>query len=215
MGKPARFVHHRPIAARSGKRLVFHRDICQHAFFVVRIADADIPSPPAVCIKPPDFAHIGQRGRHAVCFKQRNNLVRDIALRDAVQGQTYTLFSKTDFTVVKRDFAEAYPFQGFVHAVLRRRRFRIGMSGKIISIQFPQNLNCRIKCPAGQSMHIPTNAQQFQEIRRRRSQITVTVQTADQAVFTVKAEHFFQTRHFRQNLVDQIRRTPVVHTKQA
>lgn len=105
-------------------------------------------------VKPPDFAHIDQRGRHSVCFKQRNNLVRDIALRDAVQGQTHTLFGKTDFTVVKRDFAEADPFQGFLHAILRRRRFRIGTGGKIIGIQFPQRLNRRIERAFRQRVNI-------------------------------------------------------------
>ncbi|CWT51677.1 Uncharacterised protein [Neisseria meningitidis] len=88
------------------------------------------------------------------------------------------------------------------------------MGGKIIGIQFPQNLNRRIERAFRQRVNIAAQAQQFQKIRRRRSQITVTVQAADQAVFTVKAEHFFQTRHFRQNLIDQIRRLSVVHAEQ-
>ncbi|CWR64719.1 Uncharacterised protein [Neisseria meningitidis] len=98
---------------------------------------------------------------------------------------------------------------------MRRRRFRIGTGGKIIGIQFPQRLYCRIERAVRQRVNIAAQAQQFQKIRRRRSQITVPVQAADQAVFTVKAEHFFQTRHFRQNLVDQIRRLSVIHAEQA
>ena len=108
MGKFASFVHHRAIATRCGKRLIFHGNGGQDLVFLVRIANADIPLALVGIIKAVNLPHINQCLGNALLLQQFGYFVGDIALRNAVERQAHAFLGKTDFFGIKIDFVKIH-----------------------------------------------------------------------------------------------------------
>ena len=159
--------------------MVLHGEGQEGGFFVLGIADADVPCALVVGVEAADFAHIDKGLADAVLLQQGGDFVGDVALGDAVEGQAHAFLFEEDGFLVEDDVFEADEFEGAPDVWFGRRGFGTRVAAEMVCVKIPQYLDGGVERAVGQGMDVAADAQKGEEVGRRVVQTTFFVQPVD------------------------------------